>query len=488
MSEHSSASTARQAVVVLGMHRSGTSALAGVLARLGCALPEQIMPANDFNPKGFYESLGAYNLNDGLLRLEHADWTWWRPLALDWLDSKIGQQELDRGTTMLAQEYGDAPLFVLKDPRICILLPYWTRLFAQMEIAPFYIHTHRSPVEVARSLERREGWPLVRGLLLWLRYELEAEAQTRGQPRAFTSYDQLLQDWRGALADIQTRCGLDLPVEVTPEICEEVEGFLSADLRHSTEALVCDGSLIEQWIGGCAQVLGRWAAEGEDPEGRAALDQIRKAFDAAMPLFGAASAGQEAELAAVEAQLGQADAERLAEREHAARKYDELLQKMQAETAQLQAVMQAEKAQMEAAIEAEKTRMEAAIEAEKTRMEAAIEAEKTKAQTRLRLMQVEQQKAYEVDLSTALSGQRRHAEMRQEELRAEWQRAVAARDQAQALVVHRDEEIERLRRDLERQIIDREVLEQREQALRQSTSWRLTAPLRWVVNGLRGRA
>jgi len=47
----------RNAVVVLGMHRSGTSALAGVLARLGCDLPQTLMPTNDFNAKGYYESL-----------------------------------------------------------------------------------------------------------------------------------------------------------------------------------------------------------------------------------------------------------------------------------------------------------------------------------------------------------------------------------------------------------------------------------------------
>lgn len=61
------ASPPRIALIVLGMHRSGTSALAGVLAQMGCDLPQDLMPSTAFNPRGHFESLQVYHLNDAIL-------------------------------------------------------------------------------------------------------------------------------------------------------------------------------------------------------------------------------------------------------------------------------------------------------------------------------------------------------------------------------------------------------------------------------------
>lgn len=478
MTAHSSTSAGRQAVVVLGMHRSGTSALAGVLARLGCALPEQVMPANEFNPKGFYESIGAYNLNDALLRLEGSAWSDWRTLALDWLETEVGRRELARGALMLEEEFAAEPLFVLKDPRICRLLPYWTRLFAQTGIAPFYIHTHRSPMEVARSLERREGWPLEAGLLLWLRHELEAEAGTRGAARAFTSYDQLLADWRAVVAEVQARSGLVLPEDPVAQAAE-IETFLSADLRHSTEGLEGVAPVITQWIGGCLEVLDRWATGGEQAADYAVLDAIREAFDAVMPLFGPVSRGLETQLAEAREALACAERDAKAERNHAAKAYQALLDKAMAERNEAAQLTQDLKEQNEAG--------RAAYQALLDQTKAERAAAQAETRSRLRLLQIDMTATHEAELSAALASQRRQAERR---LDAQREALVAMRaelDQARMLVEHREHDIARLRGDLEHQIADREALAQRELALLQSTSWKLTAPVRWLVRGLRGQ-
>lgn len=471
MTAHSSTPAGRQAVVVLGMHRSGTSALAGVLARLGCALPEQVMPANDFNPKGFYESIGAYNLNDALLRLEGSSWADWRPLALDWLETEVGRRELARGAQMLEEEFAAEPLFVLKDPRICRLLPYWTRLFEQSGIAPVYVHTHRSPVEVARSLERREGWPLEAGLLLWLRHELEAEAGTRGAARAFTSYDQLLSDWRAMVAEVQARSGLVLPEDPAAQ-AEEIEAFLSADLRHSTEGLEGVAPVIAQWIGGCLEVLERWAAAGEQAEDYALLDAIRAEFDAVMPLFGPVTRGLEAQLAEAREALACAERDAKAERNHAAKAYQALQDQTDAERSEAARAYQA---------------LEGQLEAERVAAQHQLAAAQAETRSRLRLLQIDLTATHEAELSAALASQRRQAERRLEAQREALAAMRAERDQARMLVEHREQDIARLRTDLEHQIADREALAQRELALRQSTSWKMTAPVRWLVRGLRGQ-
>ena len=60
----------RSAIVILGMHRSGTSALAGVLNMLGCDLPETLMPANAYNEKGYFESNAIRLLNDRVCSID----------------------------------------------------------------------------------------------------------------------------------------------------------------------------------------------------------------------------------------------------------------------------------------------------------------------------------------------------------------------------------------------------------------------------------
>lgn len=447
------------ALVVLGMHRSGTSALAGVLARLGYALPRKVMPANDFNPRGFYKSLGAYVLNDALLAREGGGWSDWQALPLSWLDTPAAETELARGVQVLQREFGDAPRFVLKDPRICRMLPYWRRVFADAGVAPVYLHTHRSPMEVARSLHRREGWPIEAGLVLWLRYELEAEAGTRGQPRAFTSYDRLLQDWRGALTELSRQAGLDLP-PLTPTQDAEIDSFLTDDLRHSTEPLAAGteapGGRIRDWFRQSHEILRRWAESGETAEDYPELDRIRGEFDAAAALFHAAR------VALSDAVTGGSS------RDSGAL---EIAEEMPAPADA--------KAAFETALKTAQT-LGAAPQDEADR--AVLYAQMQKS---LRLMQIAQTRAHEAELTAVLSSHRRQAQARLEQAEARQDALEAQRDQAQALVAHRDAEITRLRADLGHQTRICEDLSQQQNALLGSTSWRLTAPLRRIVTALR---
>ena len=281
------ATKSRHAVVVLGMHRSGTSALAGVLARLGCDLPEEIMPAHEFNPKGFYESLKAYNLNNAILAAGGSSWDDWQSFNPAWVSSPLSAEFRERGGKVLEEEYGDSSLFLLKDPRICRLLPFWQQLFDAQQIQPTYVLTHRNPLEVARSLQKREGWPMAAGLLLWLRHVLDAEVGTRGMQRCFTSYDRLLTDWTGTMEMILSRTGLVLP-HACADVAGEVESFLSASLRHSAEpaAAVAETTPGVDWGRTSFEILERWADQGEQKSDYPALDRIRSEFDAMTSMFG----------------------------------------------------------------------------------------------------------------------------------------------------------------------------------------------------------
>ncbi len=305
--------SARTALVVLGMHRSGTSAMAGILAQMGCDLPKELMPPTDANPKGYFESYKAYHLNDDLLASAGSSWDDSTVFNPEWYGSPRYPEYRQRAAKVVEEEFGDSGFFVLKDPRICRLLPFWQRVLSDLDVGPRYVCIHRHPREVAASLTRREGWSETVGLLLWLRHVLEAEAGSRGKPRSFVSYDMLLADWRGTVARIGDELGLNWPRH-PDNAASDVEEFLSVELRHFRAAgeQMPKHSLAFGWVARAYEVLERWAADGEQTADHAELDALRAAFDEASPLLGLVAVENrrlEAKLAKAETTLTAARAE-----------------------------------------------------------------------------------------------------------------------------------------------------------------------------------
>lgn len=303
----------RTALIVLGMHRSGTSAMSGVLAQMGCDLPKELMPPTDANPKGYFESNKAYYLNDDLLASAGSAWDDSTVFNPDWYGSPRYPEYRRRAAKVVEEEFGDSGFFVLKDPRLCRLLPFWQQVLADLDIGPRYVCIHRHPREVAASLTRREGWSETVGLLLWLRHVLEAEAGSRGKPRSFVSYDMLMADWRGTVARIGDELELNWPRH-PDNASSDVEEFLSGELRHFRAASeqMPQHSLTFGWVVRAYDVLERWAADGEQAADHAEFDALKAAFDEASPLLGMVALENrrlEADLSKAEAALTAARAE-----------------------------------------------------------------------------------------------------------------------------------------------------------------------------------
>ncbi|MEO0771901.1 MAG: sulfotransferase [Pseudomonadota bacterium] len=273
----------RQAIVVLGMHRSGTSALSGVLARLGCTPPATLMPASAANERGFFESSEVYELHNAMLDQLGSSWADWRPIPENWFASDAAETFRARAVDVLRDEFEDAPLFVLKDPRICRLFPFWRDALDMLEIEPLILHIHRNPLDVAASLNRHHNMPEEEALLLWLRHILDAEAFTRGTPRHFVDYDGLLQDWGQEVSKMEGAFGLTLDQMDD----DAVDGFLTRDLRHfqtAPDVLINDPAL-SGWVGVVLDVFDRWAKGGENTDDHKTLDQIGESLRSASPFL-----------------------------------------------------------------------------------------------------------------------------------------------------------------------------------------------------------
>ena len=188
-------------------------------------------PAKGNNARGFWESSRVVKLNGRILSSAGLAWDAPVPFPQSWFSSQLREGFENDAREIVEQEFGDSPLFVLKDPRICLLLPFWIDVLHQTGIQPTFLHPIRHPLEVAQSLERRDGIPISRGLLLWLRYNLAAENGSRRYPRCFLRFSDLLQDWRGTLGRLNTELGKPLPDNSTTA-ASQVEQFLTTDLMH----------------------------------------------------------------------------------------------------------------------------------------------------------------------------------------------------------------------------------------------------------------
>jgi hypothetical protein len=228
----------RTALLVLGMHRSGTSALARVLGFLGAALPQNLMPPDRGNVAGHWEPLACVNLHDEILSSQGGSWDRVSLLSPAWFYSQEALERIEQIKSLILCEYADAPLFVVKDPRLSLIYPLWARALEELQISCKPIVAVRHPLETAQSLCFREnlddfatGWSIDRAGLLALSYSISAERHTRLQPRVFCHYGDLLADWRGAMRRVGSRLSIIWP-NWTQETESQIDEFLKCSLRH----------------------------------------------------------------------------------------------------------------------------------------------------------------------------------------------------------------------------------------------------------------
>ncbi|MBL4670581.1 MAG: glycoside hydrolase family 99-like domain-containing protein [Flavobacteriales bacterium] len=223
----------KRIIVVLGMHRSGTSLVTRGLVALGAAVGKNIVPAGFDNPTGFWEDKDIVEINDRLLKLLGYSY---ESLALvpNNLYSDPRVESLKQEATELVRvKIAQSSLWAVKDPRISRLLSFWKPIFSHAGAEVEYVIAMRNPLSVVRSLEKRNQFPLQKSLLLWLEHYVGAVTGTHEATRIFVDYDRLLNNPRLELARLANALCLSGLDHDGSGIDEFVDTFLSKDLCHN---------------------------------------------------------------------------------------------------------------------------------------------------------------------------------------------------------------------------------------------------------------
>lgn len=228
--EDSEESPSATLVVVLGMHRSGTSTITRAMETLGADLGSRLMPAlAGVNDKGFFEDLDIVAINVDVMAAAGMDWHAMAPIDLNIIDPKRLEQLQTHAIATLRNKCR-VNTFVLKDPRIARVLPFWQPVFACLDARVVYVIAVRNPISVAQSLLVRNNIPEEKTYVLWLAHVVPALAMTCNSVRALVDYDRLMDSPSQELEKVSRQ--LDLPLN-SQAVAEFEQDFLDDVLRHT---------------------------------------------------------------------------------------------------------------------------------------------------------------------------------------------------------------------------------------------------------------
>jgi hypothetical protein len=289
---------------------------------LGGKQPLNLTAASTDNVRGFWESCYIRLLNDYILKLAGSDWQDWRSVNPNWNRTAQAQSLRAHAELILMNEFGNARLPVVKDPRMCRLMPFWLSVFKRIDWTPRIFLPLRSPFEVARSLHCRDGLALRYGCLLWLRHMLEAEAETRNQQRTVIVWDAFLSDWRSAMTRASEQIGMSWP-RWSDSTAVQIDTFISRDLRHhhASDDDRCMNASETEWIREAYAGLAALAKDPHAKQPQATLDAIRVDFDKTAATVGQALRDREHAIGRLRTQMKGIS---IADREDAAKRLAEL--------------------------------------------------------------------------------------------------------------------------------------------------------------------
>ncbi|HEY0631026.1 MAG TPA: sulfotransferase, partial [Thermoleophilaceae bacterium] len=274
-------------VLVVGVGRSGTSLLTGILGQVGFHVPQPEVKADDTNPRGFSEPRWAVDFHSRLLQPRRVTVNDARPEAFDQTATAADDAAVyDELREWLGGQMDQADAVVVKDPRTGWFLPLWTRASTDLGVEARFVTMLRRPPEILASAAKSYGdWqkPASRAAA-WINITLETERATRGARRAFVRYEDLLDDWPRELSRMAEL--LDLPSLTGGDLRErfpQVDDFVDPTLHRNRirwEELDVPASVrdLAEDVWDLLQPLADRG--GDNAETHAALDAARERYGA----------------------------------------------------------------------------------------------------------------------------------------------------------------------------------------------------------------
>ena len=232
--------SARAGVVVVGMHRSGTTAVTRTINAMGVptCVESDLAPGWIGNPEGHWESLTLMRTDDALLRDVGA--AWWCPPPVEdglWVSRRIERMRPAARADFDAVH--PTAQWVAKDPRVCITLPFWNRTLDRPLVG---VLVCRDPLEIAASHASRDGFPQAFGLALWERYLHHALRALLGLPVFVTRYDELLDDPAGWT----NRAGAFLASQGLSVVAADPSGIVDPAMKHERRGQQSDAVMSDE--------------------------------------------------------------------------------------------------------------------------------------------------------------------------------------------------------------------------------------------------
>lgn len=278
-------------LLVLGAHRSGTSVVARMLECLGARPSTHLHEPLPNNPKGFFEDVDVERFNEYRL-LPELGVRWHDIGPVDWtrLTAESRQAMVVEAAAIVRRNFSeDAPVFVLKDPRICVLLPFWLETLQHAGFDVRFVCAVRDPLSVARSLQVRDGLGLAHGAMLYASNWIMAHSCATEVPATYLKYDALIERPADELQRVARVLGLSLPGDFQQRVLQAAAQFLDNDLRHSvvTSDELADSDEVPEVAKDVYRALCALLAADEASAGclRAQIAGLRSDVNRALPLL-----------------------------------------------------------------------------------------------------------------------------------------------------------------------------------------------------------
>lgn len=218
--------SAGELLLVCGMHRSGTSVVTRCLELFGYSLGESLMEPGEDNPTGFFEDLDVVDLNDQLL-LENGS-TWDAPVFVERDGLLWSPPRLNDAVAIIKNKLESAPKLAIKDPRVCLTLPFWRAVAKELNVSLKLCLVYRNPLDIAASIEQRNQLPKAEALALTQIYWSELLKQT-AHDDVVIDYGRFISNPEAAIDELAS--WLKVPPDPA-QVPTFLEQFLDTSLRH----------------------------------------------------------------------------------------------------------------------------------------------------------------------------------------------------------------------------------------------------------------